>query len=177
MKAYLSLHPQMLDEFVLESVSAETLDRWLKRKSSSPPTGTPSCTSNRSAAVTNRLPPCPLAVCATIRGGQFCGFSLGGCLCKTCIFLVFTATFIALVYSEYLEMCPVIFYTVQLVVFGERKQAGRETLLALRESVTSPHPLNSKRIRLRGSLRRTAVVELNRMSSSPNKYDLLESAE
>uniref|UniRef100_A0A8C7Z0I6 Phosphodiesterase n=1 Tax=Oryzias sinensis TaxID=183150 RepID=A0A8C7Z0I6_9TELE len=33
-KAYLSLHPQMLDEFVLESVSAETLDRWLKRKSS-----------------------------------------------------------------------------------------------------------------------------------------------
>ncbi|XP_023818960.1 cAMP and cAMP-inhibited cGMP 3',5'-cyclic phosphodiesterase 10A isoform X9 [Oryzias latipes] len=36
-KAYLSLHPQMLDEFVLESVSAETLDRWLKRKSSSRP--------------------------------------------------------------------------------------------------------------------------------------------
>uniref|UniRef100_A0A8C2XCN2 Phosphodiesterase n=1 Tax=Cyclopterus lumpus TaxID=8103 RepID=A0A8C2XCN2_CYCLU len=31
-KAYLSLHPQMLDDFVLESVSAETLDRWLKRK-------------------------------------------------------------------------------------------------------------------------------------------------
>uniref|UniRef100_A0A3Q2DXT4 Phosphodiesterase 10A n=1 Tax=Cyprinodon variegatus TaxID=28743 RepID=A0A3Q2DXT4_CYPVA len=31
-KAYLSLHPHMLDEFVLESVSAETLDRWLKRK-------------------------------------------------------------------------------------------------------------------------------------------------
>uniref|UniRef100_A0A8C6LAF8 Phosphodiesterase n=1 Tax=Nothobranchius furzeri TaxID=105023 RepID=A0A8C6LAF8_NOTFU len=31
-KAYLSLHPQMLDEFVLESVSAETLDRWLKKK-------------------------------------------------------------------------------------------------------------------------------------------------
>ncbi|XP_014911668.1 cAMP and cAMP-inhibited cGMP 3',5'-cyclic phosphodiesterase 10A isoform X2 [Poecilia latipinna] len=36
-KAYLSLHPQMLDEFVLESVSAETLDRWLKRKTSSRP--------------------------------------------------------------------------------------------------------------------------------------------
>uniref|UniRef100_A0A8C2XGU0 Phosphodiesterase n=1 Tax=Cyclopterus lumpus TaxID=8103 RepID=A0A8C2XGU0_CYCLU len=34
-KAYLSLHPQMLDDFVLESVSAETLDRWLKRKTSS----------------------------------------------------------------------------------------------------------------------------------------------
>uniref|UniRef100_A0A4W6ECZ3 Phosphodiesterase n=1 Tax=Lates calcarifer TaxID=8187 RepID=A0A4W6ECZ3_LATCA len=33
-KAYLSLHPQMLDDFVLESVSAETLDRWLKRKTS-----------------------------------------------------------------------------------------------------------------------------------------------
>uniref|UniRef100_A0A3B4GL56 Uncharacterized protein n=1 Tax=Pundamilia nyererei TaxID=303518 RepID=A0A3B4GL56_9CICH len=31
-KAYLSLHPQILDDFVLESVSAETLDRWLKRK-------------------------------------------------------------------------------------------------------------------------------------------------
>ncbi|KAG8000022.1 cAMP and cAMP-inhibited cGMP 3' [Nibea albiflora] len=36
-KAYLSLHPQMLDDFVLESVSAETLDRWLKRKTSSRP--------------------------------------------------------------------------------------------------------------------------------------------
>ncbi|KAK1791438.1 hypothetical protein P4O66_013455, partial [Electrophorus voltai] len=34
-KAYLSLNPQMLDEFVLESVSAETVDRWLKRKNSS----------------------------------------------------------------------------------------------------------------------------------------------
>ncbi|MFT7806081.1 cAMP and cAMP-inhibited cGMP 3',5'-cyclic phosphodiesterase 10A isoform X5 [Arapaima gigas] len=33
-KAYLSLHPQMLDEFVSESVSVETVDRWLKRKSS-----------------------------------------------------------------------------------------------------------------------------------------------
>ncbi|KAK6329513.1 hypothetical protein J4Q44_G00014910 [Coregonus suidteri] len=32
-KAYLSLHPQMLDEFVSESVSSETLDRWHKRKS------------------------------------------------------------------------------------------------------------------------------------------------
>uniref|UniRef100_A0A674MUS5 Phosphodiesterase n=1 Tax=Takifugu rubripes TaxID=31033 RepID=A0A674MUS5_TAKRU len=31
-KAYLSLHPQMLDDFVLESVSTETLDRWLKKK-------------------------------------------------------------------------------------------------------------------------------------------------
>ncbi|KAF4089991.1 hypothetical protein AMELA_G00044560 [Ameiurus melas] len=41
-KAYLSLHPQMLDEFVLESVSAETVDRWLKRKSSTPPTDEPS---------------------------------------------------------------------------------------------------------------------------------------
>ena len=39
-KAYLSLHPQMLDEFVLESVSAETVDRWLKRKNSSQPAGT-----------------------------------------------------------------------------------------------------------------------------------------
>lgn len=38
-KAYLSLHPQMLDDFVLESVSAETLDRWLKRKTSSKPAG------------------------------------------------------------------------------------------------------------------------------------------
>uniref|UniRef100_A0AAY4E017 Phosphodiesterase n=1 Tax=Denticeps clupeoides TaxID=299321 RepID=A0AAY4E017_9TELE len=36
-KAYLSLHPQMLDEFVSESVSTETLDRWLKRKNSSRP--------------------------------------------------------------------------------------------------------------------------------------------
>ncbi|XP_013124483.1 cAMP and cAMP-inhibited cGMP 3',5'-cyclic phosphodiesterase 10A isoform X3 [Oreochromis niloticus] len=36
-KAYLSLHPQILDDFVLESVSAETLDRWLKRKTSSRP--------------------------------------------------------------------------------------------------------------------------------------------
>ncbi|XP_061645057.1 cAMP and cAMP-inhibited cGMP 3',5'-cyclic phosphodiesterase 10A isoform X1 [Phyllopteryx taeniolatus] len=36
-KAYLSLHPQMLDDFVLESVSTETLDRWLKRKTSSRP--------------------------------------------------------------------------------------------------------------------------------------------
>uniref|UniRef100_A0AAZ3RVR9 cAMP and cAMP-inhibited cGMP 3',5'-cyclic phosphodiesterase 10A n=1 Tax=Oncorhynchus tshawytscha TaxID=74940 RepID=A0AAZ3RVR9_ONCTS len=33
-KAYLSLHPQMLDEFVSESVSSETLDRWHKKKSS-----------------------------------------------------------------------------------------------------------------------------------------------
>ncbi|XP_061480338.1 cAMP and cAMP-inhibited cGMP 3',5'-cyclic phosphodiesterase 10A isoform X5 [Rhineura floridana] len=31
-KAYLSLHPQVLDEFVLESVSAETVEKWLKRK-------------------------------------------------------------------------------------------------------------------------------------------------
>ncbi|XP_072292571.1 cAMP and cAMP-inhibited cGMP 3',5'-cyclic phosphodiesterase 10A isoform X3 [Eucyclogobius newberryi] len=37
-KAYLSLHPQMLDDFVLESVSAETLERWVKRKSSCKPT-------------------------------------------------------------------------------------------------------------------------------------------
>uniref|UniRef100_A0A3Q0RQF6 Uncharacterized protein n=1 Tax=Amphilophus citrinellus TaxID=61819 RepID=A0A3Q0RQF6_AMPCI len=43
-KAYLSLHPQMLDDFVLESVSAETLDRWLKRKTSSRPAGTPPTT-------------------------------------------------------------------------------------------------------------------------------------
>ncbi|XP_026080468.1 cAMP and cAMP-inhibited cGMP 3',5'-cyclic phosphodiesterase 10A-like isoform X2 [Carassius auratus] len=41
-KAYLSLNPQMLDEFVLESVSAETVDRWLKRKNSSQPAGTDS---------------------------------------------------------------------------------------------------------------------------------------
>ncbi|XP_028676111.1 cAMP and cAMP-inhibited cGMP 3',5'-cyclic phosphodiesterase 10A isoform X1 [Erpetoichthys calabaricus] len=33
-KAYLSLHPQVLDDFVSESVSAETVDRWLKRKNS-----------------------------------------------------------------------------------------------------------------------------------------------
>lgn len=39
MKAYLSLNPQMLDEFVLESVSAETVDRWLKRKNSSQSAG------------------------------------------------------------------------------------------------------------------------------------------
>lgn len=32
MKAYLSLHPQVLDEFVSESVSAETVEKWLKRK-------------------------------------------------------------------------------------------------------------------------------------------------
>lgn len=31
-KAYLSLHPQVLDEFVLESVSAETVEKWLQRK-------------------------------------------------------------------------------------------------------------------------------------------------
>ncbi|XP_067416885.1 cAMP and cAMP-inhibited cGMP 3',5'-cyclic phosphodiesterase 10A isoform X1 [Emydura macquarii macquarii] len=31
-KAYLSLHPQVLDEFVSESVSAETVEKWLKRK-------------------------------------------------------------------------------------------------------------------------------------------------
>lgn len=43
-KAYLSLHPQMLDDFVLESVSAETLDRWLKRKTSSRPAGMPTQT-------------------------------------------------------------------------------------------------------------------------------------
>lgn len=41
-KAYLSLHPQMLDDFVLESVSTETLDRWLKKKTSSSPAGMPS---------------------------------------------------------------------------------------------------------------------------------------
>lgn len=40
-KAYLSLHPQMLDDFVLESVSTETLDRWLKKKTSSGPAGMP----------------------------------------------------------------------------------------------------------------------------------------
>lgn len=32
MKAYLSLHPQVLDEFVSESVSVETVEKWLKRK-------------------------------------------------------------------------------------------------------------------------------------------------
>ncbi|XP_023562264.1 cAMP and cAMP-inhibited cGMP 3',5'-cyclic phosphodiesterase 10A isoform X1 [Octodon degus] len=31
-KAYLSLHPQVLDEFVSESVSTETVEKWLKRK-------------------------------------------------------------------------------------------------------------------------------------------------
>lgn len=34
----------MLDDFVLESVSAETLDRWLKRKTSSRPAGMPTQT-------------------------------------------------------------------------------------------------------------------------------------
>lgn len=36
MKAYLSLHPQVLDEFVSESVSAETVEKWLKRKNNKP---------------------------------------------------------------------------------------------------------------------------------------------
>ncbi|XP_043925516.1 cAMP and cAMP-inhibited cGMP 3',5'-cyclic phosphodiesterase 10A isoform X2 [Protopterus annectens] len=31
-KAYLSLHPHVLDEFVLESVSIETVEKWLKKK-------------------------------------------------------------------------------------------------------------------------------------------------
>lgn len=31
-KAYLALHPQVLDEFVSESVSAETVEKWLQRK-------------------------------------------------------------------------------------------------------------------------------------------------
>ncbi|XP_062832412.1 cAMP and cAMP-inhibited cGMP 3',5'-cyclic phosphodiesterase 10A isoform X2 [Anolis carolinensis] len=31
-KAYLSLHPQVLDEFVSESVSSETVEKWLRRK-------------------------------------------------------------------------------------------------------------------------------------------------
>ncbi|XP_045369201.2 cAMP and cAMP-inhibited cGMP 3',5'-cyclic phosphodiesterase 10A isoform X6 [Camelus bactrianus] len=35
-KAYLSLHPQVLDEFVSESVSAETVEKWLKRKNNKP---------------------------------------------------------------------------------------------------------------------------------------------
>lgn len=68
-KAYLSLHPQMLDEFVLESVSAETVDRWLKRKSSIPPTGMLNCKSNMSSVIINSLLLCPLAICATIGAG------------------------------------------------------------------------------------------------------------
>uniref|UniRef100_A0A8C5C7C3 Phosphodiesterase n=1 Tax=Gadus morhua TaxID=8049 RepID=A0A8C5C7C3_GADMO len=36
-KAYLSVHPQILEDFVSESVSAETLDRWLRRKTSGRP--------------------------------------------------------------------------------------------------------------------------------------------
>ncbi|XP_046885160.1 cAMP and cAMP-inhibited cGMP 3',5'-cyclic phosphodiesterase 10A isoform X4 [Hypomesus transpacificus] len=36
-KDYLTLHPQMLDDFVLESVSPETLARWLKNKTISRP--------------------------------------------------------------------------------------------------------------------------------------------
>uniref|UniRef100_A0A8C6UZG1 Phosphodiesterase n=1 Tax=Neogobius melanostomus TaxID=47308 RepID=A0A8C6UZG1_9GOBI len=40
-KAYLSLHPQMLDDFVLESVSTETLERWVKRKTSCKATDVP----------------------------------------------------------------------------------------------------------------------------------------
>lgn len=32
-KAYLSLHPQVLDEFVSESVSTETVEKWMKKKS------------------------------------------------------------------------------------------------------------------------------------------------
>uniref|UniRef100_A0A8C0L4W0 Phosphodiesterase 10A n=1 Tax=Canis lupus dingo TaxID=286419 RepID=A0A8C0L4W0_CANLU len=35
-KAYLSLHPQVLDEFVSESVSTETVEKWLKRKNNKP---------------------------------------------------------------------------------------------------------------------------------------------
>ncbi|XP_041418718.1 cAMP and cAMP-inhibited cGMP 3',5'-cyclic phosphodiesterase 10A isoform X2 [Xenopus laevis] len=31
-KAYLSLHPQVLDEFVSESVSPETVEKWMKKK-------------------------------------------------------------------------------------------------------------------------------------------------
>nr|XP_033793166.1 cAMP and cAMP-inhibited cGMP 3',5'-cyclic phosphodiesterase 10A isoform X3 [Geotrypetes seraphini] len=31
-KAYLSLHPQVLDEFVSESVSAETVEKWMRKK-------------------------------------------------------------------------------------------------------------------------------------------------
>lgn len=49
-KAYLSLHPQMLDDFVLESVSTETLDRWLKKKTSSGPAGMSGTHSTRTAA-------------------------------------------------------------------------------------------------------------------------------
>eukprot|EP00062_Callorhinchus_milii_P009607 gi/632953606/ref/XP_007892515.1/ PREDICTED: cAMP and cAMP-inhibited cGMP 3',5'-cyclic phosphodiesterase 10A isoform X2 [Callorhinchus milii] len=33
-KAYLSLHPHVLDEFVSDSVNIETVEKWLKRKSS-----------------------------------------------------------------------------------------------------------------------------------------------
>lgn len=35
-KAYLSLNPQVLDEFVFESVSAETVEKWLKKKNNKP---------------------------------------------------------------------------------------------------------------------------------------------
>lgn len=52
-KAYLSLHPQMLDDFVLESVSAETLDRWLKRKTRSRPAGMPTHTHTQTNMETN----------------------------------------------------------------------------------------------------------------------------
>lgn len=54
-KAYLSLHPQMLDDFVLESVSTETLDRWLKKKTCSGPAGMPNmpCTHNTFIALTS----------------------------------------------------------------------------------------------------------------------------
>ncbi|XP_044148013.1 cAMP and cAMP-inhibited cGMP 3',5'-cyclic phosphodiesterase 10A isoform X2 [Bufo gargarizans] len=31
-KAYLSLHPQLLDEFVSESVASETVEKWMKKK-------------------------------------------------------------------------------------------------------------------------------------------------
>ncbi|XP_063047591.1 cAMP and cAMP-inhibited cGMP 3',5'-cyclic phosphodiesterase 10A isoform X2 [Engraulis encrasicolus] len=41
-KAYLAVHPQVLEEFVWESVSTDTLDRWLKRKRNSRPADDPS---------------------------------------------------------------------------------------------------------------------------------------
>ncbi|XP_063773618.1 cAMP and cAMP-inhibited cGMP 3',5'-cyclic phosphodiesterase 10A isoform X2 [Pseudophryne corroboree] len=34
-KAYLSLHPQLLDEFVSENVPSETVERWMKKKNTS----------------------------------------------------------------------------------------------------------------------------------------------
>lgn len=56
-KAYLSLHPQVLDEFVSESVSAETVEKWLKRKNNKVEGKTPlACSCEVSADLRPSLP-------------------------------------------------------------------------------------------------------------------------